>query len=314
MTESATTKTTVYAALSGNALVAATKLVAAAYTGSSSMLSEGVHSIVDTGNEILLLYGYRRADRPPDRKHPLGHGRELYFWSFVVAVLLFALGAGVSLYEGLLHLLNPVPVHDIRVNYIVLALAFLFEATSWWIAVRGFNESKGNVGWWRAIRDSKDPPAFTVLLEDSAALVGIVIAAASLLISEHFGIAEMDGVGSLLIGVLLGVTAFFIAQETKALLIGERASPAMRASILEVAATVAGIEAVHDLLTVHLSPTQIVVAFDIEFKDELTTPEIELCVQRLEARIKERHAEVRALFVKPRAHRSSASSRRSVTS
>lgn len=301
MGESATTKLTVFAALAGNALVAVTKLVAAAYTGSSSMLSEGVHSIVDTGNQGLLLYGYRQAARPPDRAHPLGHGRELYFWSFIVAVLLFALGAGVSLYEAMIHLLNPVPAHDVLVNYVVLGLAFVFEAGSWWVAVRGLRESKGNASWWRAIQDSKDPPAFMVLLEDSAALIGIAIAALSLLASEQFGIAELDGVGSLLIGLLLGATAFLIARETKALLIGERASREMRESIVETAATVEGVEAVHNLLTVHLSPTQVVVAFDVEFRDDLTTPEIESCVELLEAHVRQRHAQVVALFVKPRA-------------
>ena len=294
-------KTTVYAALIGNTLVAATKLAAALFTGSSSMMSEGVHSLVDTGNEALLLYGYHRAARPPDRLHPLGYGRELYFWSFIVALLLFALGAGVSLYEGVLHVLDPVPVRDTLANYIVLGLAFLFEAASWWIAVRAFRRSKGNAGWWQAVRQSKDPPAFMVLLEDSAALIGIAIAAASLASAEVFGISELDGVGSLLIGLLLAATALLLGQETKGLLIGERASAAVRASIVEAASAVDGVVAVHDLITVHLSPTQIVAALDVEFEDALTTPGIEHCVQRLEAGARKRHPEIVALFVKPRA-------------
>lgn len=294
-------KTTVYAALIGNTLVAVTKLAAALYTGSSAMLSEGVHSIVDTGNEALLLYGYHRAARPADRLHPLGYGRELYFWSFIVALLLFALGAGVSLYEGVIHILDPVPVHDVLPNYIVLGLAFLFEAASWWVAVRAFGRSKGRAGWWQAVRESKDPPAFMVLLEDSAALIGIAIAAAALFAAERLGIPELDGVGSLLIGVLLAGTAFVLGQETKGLLIGERASASVRASLSEAATTVEGVVALHDLVTVHLSPTQIVVAFDLEFEDALTTPEIERCVQRLEARAREHQPEIVALFVKPRA-------------
>jgi cation diffusion facilitator family transporter len=301
MDTSNSSKTTVYAALAGNALVAVTKLVAAAWTGSSSMLSEGIHSIVDTGNEILLLYGYRRAERPPDSRHPLGYGRELYFWSFIVALLLFALGAGAAFYEGVIHILQPVPVRDVRVNYAVLGLAFLFEAASWLVAVRGFRRAKGEAGWWQAVRDSKDPPSFMVLLEDSAALVGIAIAAASLALAEATGRPELDGVGSLLIGLLLAVTAFVLGQETKALLIGERASAAVRASILDAAARVDGIVSVQDLVTVHLSPTQIVVALDVEFEDRLAAPAIERCVQRLEAGVRERHAEVVALFVKPRA-------------
>ncbi len=301
MDSSNSSKTTVYVALAGNTLVAITKLAAAAWTGSSSMLSEGVHSIVDTGNEILLLYGYRRAERPPDARHPLGYGRELYFWSFIVALLLFALGAGVAFYEGVTHILQPVPVRNVLANYLVLGLAFLFEGTSWLIAVRAFGRAKGDAGWWRAVRDSKDPPSFMVLLEDSAALIGITIAAASLALADATGNARLDGVGSLLIGLLLAVTAFVLGRETKTLLIGERASADVRASILDDAAQVEGIVSVQHLVTVHLSPTQIVVALDVEFEDRLTTPAIERCVQRLEAGVRARHAGVVALFVKPRA-------------
>ena len=301
MDSSNSSKTTVYAALAGNTLVAITKLIAAAWTGSSAMLSEGVHSIVDTGNEILLLYGYRRAEQPPDARHPLGYGRELYFWSFIVALLLFTLGAGVAFYEGVTHLLQPVPLRDVLANYIVLGIAFLFEAATWLVAVRGFGRAKGRAGWWQAIRDSKDPPAFMVLLEDSAALIGIAIAAASLALADAMQNPRLDGVGSLLIGLLLAVTAFILGQETKALLIGERASADVRASILDVAAQVEGMVSVQHLVTVHLSPTQIVVALDVEFEDQLTTPAIERCVRRLEAGVRARHAGVVALFVKPRA-------------
>lgn len=301
MASSNSSKTIVYAALAGNAMVAATKVAAAVWTGSSSMLSEGVHSIVDSGNEILLLYGYHRAERPPDNRHPLGYGRELYFWSFIVALLLFALGAGVALYEGVSHILRPVPVRDVLANYVVLGLAFLFEAATWLVAARAFRRAKGDAGWWRAIRESKDPPSFMVLLEDSAALIGITIAAASLALAEATGKPWLDGVGSVLIGLLLGATAFVIGQETKALLIGERASAEVRASILGVASQVDGIVSVQELMTVHLSPTQIVVALDVEFEDRLTTPAVERCVQRLEVGVRERHTGVVALFVKPRA-------------
>ena len=301
MAGTSSSKTTVYAALAGNTMVAITKLAAAAWTGSSSMLSEGVHSIVDTGNEILLLYGYHRAERPPDARHPLGYGRELYFWSFIVALLLFALGAGVAFYEGVSHILEPVPVRSVLANYVVLGFAFLFEGSSWLVAVRAFGRAKGDVGWWRAIRDSKDPPSFMVLLEDSAAMIGIVIAAASLALAEALQEPRLDGVGSLLIALLLAATAFVLGQETKALLIGERASAEVRGSILDTAAQVEGIVSVQHLVTVHLSPSQIVVALDVEFEDRLTTPAIERCVQRLEAGVRARHAGVVALFVKPRA-------------
>ena len=170
-------KTVIYAALAGNLLVAATKFVAAAISGSSSMLSEGVHSLVDTFNEVLLLYGLRRSRRMPDPVHPLGYGRELYFWSFIVAVLLFALGAGVSIYEGVQHMLKPAPIHNPTVNYVVLALSLVFEGASWGVALRAFRAAKGDLSYWQAVRRSKDPPSFMVLFEDSAALIGIAIAA-----------------------------------------------------------------------------------------------------------------------------------------
>ncbi|WP_363281172.1 cation diffusion facilitator family transporter [Devosia sp.] len=162
----------VYAALAGNFLIAVTKFIAAAFTGSSAMLSEGVHSLVDTGNELLLLYGLHRAAKPPDREHPFGHGRELYFWSFVVAVLIFALGAGVSIYEGVRHVMQPEPMENATVNYIVLGLSIVFETASWLVALREFRREKGELGYLAAIRESKDPTTFTVLVEDSVAFSG----------------------------------------------------------------------------------------------------------------------------------------------
>ncbi|WIM11103.1 MAG: hypothetical protein OJF58_002060 [Enhydrobacter sp.] len=184
-----TSKTAVYAALAGNLLVALTKFVAAAVTGSSSMLSEGMHSLVDTGNEGLLLYGYRRSARRPDPTHPLGYGRELYFWSFMVALLLFTAGAGASIYEGIMHIRSPEPITHVAVNYVVLALSFLFEATSWWVAFRNFRVTVDGRGYWQAVRDSKDPPAFMVLFEDTAALIGLVIAGAGVFFGRHLGYA-----------------------------------------------------------------------------------------------------------------------------
>ena len=221
-------KTVVCAALAGNVLVAVTKFAAAAYTGSSSMLSEGVHSLVDFGNEVLLLYGYRRAARRPDRRHPLGYGRELYFWSFVVALLLFALGAGVSVYEGVSHILTPEPITNAGVNYIVLGVSLAFEGVSWWVALGSFRAVKGAKSYWQAVRDSKDPPSFMVLLEDTAALIGIAIAAAGVYGADRFQLPALDGVASIAIGAVLAVTAFILARETKALLIGVAGEPGTR--------------------------------------------------------------------------------------
>jgi cation diffusion facilitator family transporter len=294
-------KKAVYAALLGNVLVAITKFVAALLSGSSSMMSESVHSLVDTGNQALLLYGYRRAARAPDAAHPLGYGRELYFWSFMVAVLLFTAGAGVSFYEGIIHIRTARPIEFVTVNYVVLALSFVFEASSWWVALGIFRRRKGARSYWRAVRDSKDPPAFMVLFEDSAALIGIAIAAAGIFAADRTGIPELDGVASLLIGVVLGIAALLVARESKGLLIGERASDRIVNSIAELARSEPGVEGTSGIFTVHLAPAQIVAALGLEFRDELSTPQIERAVESLERRVRDKHPEVVALFVKPKA-------------
>lgn len=234
-TAEGSSKTIVYAALVGNALVAVTKIGAAVWTGSAAMTSEAVHSVVDTTNEVLLLYGYHRASRPPDESHPLGYGRELYFWSFIVALLIFALGAGASLYQGVLHVTAPEPIEDPVVSFVVLGLSFVFEGISWFFAWWRFRSETSRLGWYEAFVRSKDPPAFMVLLEDSAALVGIVIAAAATAAAVFFAQPVWDGVGSILIGVLLGITSIGLARESKSLLIGEPAHSALSQSILDIA-------------------------------------------------------------------------------
>jgi len=291
----------VYAGLGGNILVAITKFAAALISGSSSMMSEGVHSLVDTGNQALLLHGYRRSKRAPDEEHPLGYGRELYFWSFVVAVLLFTAGAGASIYEGLDHISHPRPIQYVTVNYVVLALSFAFEASSWWMAVGIFRRRKGPRSYWRAARDSKDPPAFMVLFEDSAALIGIAIAAAGIFAADRTGIPELDGIASIMIGVVLATAAVLVARESKGLLIGERASDRVAQSICELALSEPGVEGASGVFTVHLAPEQIVAALNLEFRDDFRTPEIEGSVLSLERRVRDKHPEVVALFVKPKA-------------
>jgi cation diffusion facilitator family transporter len=240
-------KRVIYAALLGNLLVALTKFVAAALTGSSAMASEAVHSLVDTGNEVLLLYGLRRAARPPDDLHPLGHGRELYFWSFVVTILIFAFGASVSLYQGVRHIVAPVPMSSPIVNYVVLGLALVFEAGSFSIAVTQFRSTKGKRGYIEAARHSKDPTVFLVLFEDTAALIGVMIALAGIAASEALGRPELDGAASVGIGLLLGAVALFLARESKGLLIGEPADSAVVASICAIARAQRGVERANGL-------------------------------------------------------------------
>jgi cation diffusion facilitator family transporter len=293
----------VYAALAGNFLIAITKFVAAAMTGSSAMLSEAVHSLVDTGNELLLLYGMHRAARPPDTSHPLGHGRELYFWSFVVAVLIFALGAGVSAYEGVMHILAPEEIENPTTNYIVLGLSAIFEGVSWTVALREFNRQKGALGYLEAIRKSKDPTTFTVLIEDSVALLGLIAAFLGVLAAQLTGMPELDGAASIVIGLLLGATAVFLARESKNLLLGEPALPEVDAAILEIAAADPAIRHANGVITTQLGPSQVIASLSAEFADHLTADDIERCVERLEAGIRQSHPEVTTLFVKPQSHR-----------
>ena len=292
-------KKSVYAALVGNSLVALTKIGAAFWTGSAAMMSEAIHSAVDTANEILLLYGYHRAGRPPDRMHPLGYGRELYFWSFIVALLIFALGAGVSIYQGAMRILAPQAIEQPLVNFIVLGLSFIFEGTTWLIALRSVRSESRQVGWYKAFLRSKDPPAYMVLFEDSAALIGIVIAAAAIGAATLLEQPIWDGVGSVLIGLLLAATSMLLARETQSLLIGEPAHPALTESILEIAGKTPGVLRANGVLTTQMSPSQVVAAVSIEFADDKRADDIEETVIAIENRVREEHPIVQALFIKP---------------
>jgi cation diffusion facilitator family transporter len=294
-----TSKQVVYAALLGNLLVAATKAAAAFWTGSSAMTSEAIHSFVDSGNEVLLLYGQHRAARRPDAEHPLGHGRELYFWSFIVALLIFAIGSGVSIYQGVAHIREPEPIDNAWINYIVLGLALLFEGGSWLISAKQFLNMRGQRGLYETFRRSKDPPSFIVLFEDSAALVGILIAAAGTFAATSWNLPRMDGVASVLIGLVLAGIAIVLARESKSLLVGESASSELTRSIIAIAARNPAVLRVNGLLTAQLAPDQIVVALSLEFSDDLRVPELEERVIQIEQSIRARHGDVIALFVKP---------------
>ncbi len=289
----------IYAALLGNLLVAATKFTAAAFTGSSAMVSEAVHSLVDTGNEVLLLYGLSRAARPPDELHPLGHGRELYFWSFIVTLLIFALGAGISVYEGIRHVIAPAAIRNSGVNYAVLILALVFEGGSAAVALKEFRAVKGKRGYWEAARQSKDPTMFMVLFEDSAALLGLVIALAGIAASEALRIPALDGVASIGIGCLLGLVAVFLARETKGLLIGEPAESEVVSSICAIARAHRGIEQAKGLFTVHLGPDQIVAAIGVDFADDLSAGEVETIVAAVKDRVRKAHPEIVLLLINP---------------
>jgi cation diffusion facilitator family transporter len=300
----------VYAALAGNILVATTKTAAALWTGSSAMMSEALHSFVDSINEVLLLYGQHRASRRADAEHPLGHGRELYFWSFIVALLIFAIGSGVSLYQGIAQIREPEPIHSPWVNYIVLAFALVFEGVSWAISLKQFRSTSGRLSFYAAFRRSKDPPSFMVLFEDSAALLGILIAAAGTFAAAHFRKPEFDGVASVLIGLVLGAIAMLLARESKSLLIGESASGELTRSVMEIASRNPAVRRVNGMLTAQLAPDQILVALSLEFADDLRVPELEERVVEIENSIRARHSEVTALFVKPQTPKTFSDARR----
>ena len=289
----------IYAALAGNLCIAIAKFVAAGLSGSSAMLSEGVHSLVDTINELLLLYGLRRAEKQPDSAHPFGYGRELYFWSFIVALLVFAAGAGVSAYEGIQHIRHPEPASNHLISYSVLGISVVFEGASWWVALREFRASKGSMGYFEAFRRSKDPTTFTVLLEDSAALLGLGFALAGLAAAQLFNLPVLDGVASLCIAGVLAVTAFLLARETKGLLVGEPAHPQVAQRILAVANTDPDLRNANGVTTMQMGPDQVVAMLSAEFEDDRTTPQIEACITRIEKAVKREYPELVALFIKP---------------
>lgn len=297
---SGSSRKVIFAALIGNTLVAVTKFVAAAVTGSAAMLSEGIHSLVDTGNQVLLLYGLRRAARPPDDEFPFGHGKEVYFWSFVVAILVFALGAGVSIYEGVIHLMHPqVPVKPL-VNYVVLGLAIAFEGAAWYFALKEFKRGTRGRGYVETVRQAKDPTTFVVLFEDSAAMLGLLIALAGVALTQLTGIAWFDGTASILIGLLLAATATWLAYETKGLLIGESANRWVVDGVRELAADVKCVDRVNEVATMHMGPEFILANVSLDFCDATPASEIEAAVRALDGAIKARFPRVKRVFVEVR--------------
>jgi cation diffusion facilitator family transporter len=296
-------KKVIYAALAGNSLIAVTKFFAAAMTGSVAMLSEAIHSVVDTGNQVLMLYGLKKAAQPADEEHPFGYGMELYFWTFVVAILIFGLGAGISVYQGIDKILNPHPINDPHINYIVLILAMIFEGWAWSIAFIEFKRRKGDLPYWEAIRASKDPTVFTVLFEDTAAMLGLIVALVGIFLSEHLNMPILDGVASIGIGIILAVIATFLAYECKGLLIGERASRQVLDGLSDIIDKQPGILRVNEMLTMHLSPQDILLNLSIDFKDQLTSQEVEREVSEMEREIKEKFPEIKRVFIEAQSWR-----------
>jgi cation diffusion facilitator family transporter len=300
---SASSKKVIYAALAGNGLIAVTKFIAAAITGSSAMFSEGIHSVVDTGNQALLLHGMRKARKPPCDRFPFGHGKEIYFWSFAVAILIFAVGSGVSLYEGIIHTIHPEPMSNPMVNYMVLGLAMLFEGAAWLFALTEFTKSKGKWGYIEAVQRGKDPTLFVVLFEDSAAMLGIVVAFLGVLLVDLTGILIFDGIASIIIGLILGGTAIWLAYETKGLLIGESANEMVIKGIREIILKYDGIDNLNEVLTMHMGPDFVLVNVSIDFKDDIPAGDLENIIARMDTQIKESFPTVKRIFVEAESRR-----------
>ena len=292
-----TSRTVIYAALAGNAAIALTKFAAAGFTGSSAMLSEAIHSVVDTGNQLLLLFGLRRAAKPADARHPFGYGLQLYFYTFVVAVLIFGVGAVASIWHGVEKILHPEPVAHAWLNYIVLGLGVVFEGGVWVVALRAFNAERAGRSWITAIRSSKDPTVFTVLFEDTAALAGLAVALMGVFLSETFHAPVIDGYASVLIGCILAATAFFLAFESQSLLTGEAASYDTRRGINRIARAEPGVVGLNQARTMHFGPNEVLVVLSLDFEDTVPAGEVERIVTRIEQKIKAAHPDVKQVFI-----------------
>lgn len=287
----------IFAALIGNSLISITKFTAAAYTGSSAMLSEGIHSLVDTGNQGLLLYGIKRASKPADEAFPFGYGKEIYFWSFVVAILIFALGGGISIYEGIRHLQHPAEINNPMINYIVLGLAMVFEGVAWWFAFKEFGRQKGKWGYLEAVQRAKDPSLFVVLFEDSAAMLGLLVAFTGVALSQATGILIFDAIASIVIGMILVGTSIWLAYETKGLLIGESANLGVVQDIKTILKQQESIQHVNEVLTMHMGPDFILANISVDFADSETADNMKKAIASFDLAIKQKHPQIKRVFV-----------------
>lgn len=288
---------TVYAAIVANFLIAVSKFVVAGITRSSAMLSEAIHSIADTGNQALLLLGIRLSRREATKDHPFGHGKELYFWSLIVAIVLFGVGGGISLYEGLLHIQHPEELGSPTWNYVVLAIAVVFESFAFYIAFRELMKVAGEESVWEAVRTSKDPTIFVVLFEDAAALSGLVVAFLGVFLSHQLELPILDAVASIVIAVILMAVAVFLAYESRNLLLGEAASEQVVQSIREIVGQDQAVEAVYKPMTMHLGPNEILLNMDLRFKPRLDSEQIVQAVDRVESKIRQAHPQIKRIFL-----------------
>ena len=293
----AESKIAVYGAIGANVAIAVTKFIAAGITGSSSMLSEGIHSLVDTGNGGLLLVGLARSKRPPTREHPYGHGKELYFWSLIVGVLIFGVGGGVSLYEGIQHVRQPPPLEDPMWNYIVLACAAVFESISFSMGWRQFSKERRGRPVVEALRQSKDPATFTIIAEDSAALLGLALAACGVYFSHRLDRPEIDGIASIAIGLLLAGVAVLLIRESRGLLVGEGVSPATAREIRELVLAEPGVRDIGPILSMYIGAHEVLVTTTVQVDPALPSGEVAGTIQRIEDEVRERWPVIQRVYI-----------------
>ncbi|MBK0378095.1 cation diffusion facilitator family transporter [Mucilaginibacter segetis] len=292
-------KTPLYTAFLANIVIAGTKLTAAFITGSSAMASEGIHSLVDTSNEVLLLLGMKKSKKPADVKHPFGYGRELYFWAFIVSLLFFALGGGMSIYEGVLHIMHPEEIKSPVWNYAVLGIAFVFDGLSLLTALKEFNRQRGDTPFWEAVRKSKDPSTFVVLFEDAADVIGILIAFTGIFLSALLQNPYIDGVASILIGILLTIVALFLVRESRSLLMGETAPMEEIASILAILKTDENVIDVASERSMYLSPEEVILFLNIKFDPELQSRDLANVINSIHANIQIQYSHYKHIYIEP---------------
>ncbi len=295
-----TSKRVVYAAAAANIGIAATKFVAAYFSGSSAMLAEAIHSLADTGNQLLLLHGISRSQLPPDESYPFGHGKELYFWGLIVAILLFGVGGGMALFEGIRHVIEPRPVENALWAYVVLGIATVFESSSFVVAIRELLRRRGPSDFWRRLHLSKDPAVFTTFYEDLAALLGLLAAFCGIFLGQHFNNPYFDAGASIVIGIILCVVALLLVYESGSLLIGESANPEVVTQIQAIVASDPAIRAARRPLTMHLGPLDVLLNLDVEFQPGITAREQVAAVARLEDAIRRRFPAIRRIFIESR--------------
>ncbi|MET0243491.1 MAG: cation diffusion facilitator family transporter [Flavitalea sp.] len=295
----ATAHKSIYGALIANLAIAITKFVAGAISRSSSMIAEGIHSMVDTTNQLLLLYGIRQSRKPADATHPFGYGRELYFWSFMVAILIFGLGGGISVTQGIRHIIDPEPLTDPTINYIVLSLSLVFEGASLFVAIKEFNKTRNGVGWWTAIIRSKDPSSFLVLFEDTAAVLGLLIVMIFLFMEHLFNMPVLDGVATLLVGLLLIAVSLILARESRSLLMGEGISSGTRDAIIKIAVDHKHVMRVMNLWSNYQSPEEVVLVMMVEFEPEIDAGEMLDAMDEIRHSIRAEYPMIRYVIMQP---------------